>query len=134
MRKIFAVLLLLICTASVIHAQKARYGQAPPKALGPAVKVHISASHIRESCTGNSGNIWCSPELFADAIVDGKKLELSGASEIEKHEFVVLSPGDYAAEPTKDVHNSDETVINREYNVLLPDGAVWHCIVTGISE
>jgi hypothetical protein len=110
-------------------------GQGPPKPIASSVKVHITASHIRDHCTDTfKGQSSCVNGLYADAILDGKKVELFGADEIDKRDTVLIAPGDYHAQLTKDVHNADSTLTHQEYNLLLPDGTVWHCVVSGISE
>ena len=134
MRTLVAFVFLLLCCASLTDAQKTRLGAAPPKPLGPAIKIHISATRLRSYCTGNSGSVWCADGLYADAIIAGKKIELEGASVIEKLNQVLLMPGDYQAQPTQDQHNADNTVIHREYDILLPDGSKWHCSTPGITD
>jgi hypothetical protein len=66
--------------------------------------------------------------------MDGKKFVLWGNSNIERYYFVVLVPGDYKARLTSDIHNSSNTVIHQEYDVVLSDGIIWHCRVVGLSE
>jgi len=125
MKKFAALMLLLLCPTSFIHAQKIRLGQVPANAADYPVKVHISASHY------SLGSL---DQLFADATVNGKKFELSGGFVVDRVSPALLTPGDYQAKLTKNKHNADSTVIHQEYDLLLPDGAVWHCITSGISE
>lgn len=102
------------------------------KVVDYPVKMHISASHIRPDCF--DAQPACSAGLFADATVNGKKLELQGTASIEKHGFVLLVPCDYQARLAKDVHLAGDAVIGQGYEVLLPDGVVWHCALSGITE
>ena len=136
MRKIVAVLFLLLCSTSLIYGQKTRFGQTPDK-LNPAdfsIKVHISATHIRNICVQPGASVTCSIGLYADAVLNGKKLELSGSAVILQKQSVLIIPGDYQAWLTKDIHNADSTVIRQDYDVLLPDGTIWKCYTSGISE
>lgn len=141
MRKLVAALFILFCSTSLIYGQKTRYGQAAetPKATKASgtteslIKVHISATRIRSYCAS------CNADLYADAVLNGKKIELSGvAITVKKHSAFInlglIIPGDYEARLTKDIHNSDGALMHQEYDLLLPDGTVWHCATTGISE
>jgi hypothetical protein len=136
MRKFIAVLFLLLCSTSPIHGQKARFGQKA-ETLNPAdftLKVHISATHIRPYCAEPGTQVGCGDVLYADAILNGRKLEFRGSAELIKHSSVLIIPGDYQARLTKDIHNADSTVIDREFDLLLPDNTVWHCMISGVSE
>ena len=133
MKKFFAVPFLLLCSTSLIYGQKTRLGQTPEKPT-PAdypIKMHISASHIVYYCFGEGG---CRGDLHADAILNAKKFDLTGTTTLDKHNPALLIPGDYPARLTKDVQTGNSAAIYQEYDVLLPDGAVWHCVTTGISE
>jgi hypothetical protein len=141
MGKCVTVLVLLLCFASSAPAQKTRFGQAPPKPPRPAdfsIKVHVSGSHLRLNCAGNDNGpavkVSCGYGLYADSMVNGKKLELWGNSVIEKHNFMVLIPGDYQARLTGSAQSKDGAAIHQDYDLLLPDGTTWHCIVSSISE
>ena len=123
MRKTVAVLFLLFCAAS-LHAKD------KPNPADYTIKVHISASHIDPPTIGRAAN-------YADATLDGKKLQLSGdavniGGRVDR--FALIIPGDYMARLKKDFHNADSTAIHQEYDVLLSDGTVWHCMISGISE
>jgi hypothetical protein len=135
-KKFLLVLFLLLCSASLINAQKTRSGQKASEKPSPAdytVKLHISATHNRDNCTGG-GPMPCANWLYADAIVNGKKFELMGTTNLDKHDSVLLIPGDYPARLTRDVQTKNSAELFQEYDVLLPDGATWHCVTTGISE
>jgi|ERR1035437_2004530 hypothetical protein len=137
MKKFVAVLFLLLCSTSLIYGQKSRLGQATEKP-NPAeypIKVHISATHIRHYCTSFRDMVYCVDGLYADAIVNGKKIELSGsAKNILKHQSVLIIPGDYQIKLTKDNNSADGTLFGQEYDLLLPNGTIWHCVTSGISE
>jgi hypothetical protein len=136
MRKFVAVLFLLLWSTSPIHGQKARLGQKS-ETLNPAdftLKVHISATHIRPYCAELGTQVRCGDALYADAILNGRKLEFKGSAELIKHSSVLILPGDYQARLTKDIHNAGSAVIDQEFDILLPDNTVWHCLVSGISE
>ncbi len=136
MRKFIAVLALLLCSTFMAHGQKTRYGQVPEK-LNPAdfsINMHVSATHIRYYCSGDKDMYLECRRLFADVVVNGKKLELSGATTIGKNKFVLFVPGDYKARLTKNVNDENGAVINQEYDVMLSDATTWHCVTTGISE
>jgi len=122
------------------QGQKTRLGKAPAKP-DPAqftVHVHISGSHIRYSCSGDNSNVTdkvkCANSLYADAVLDGKKVELWGQPTIGKIRAAVLAPGDYLAQVADEAHNADSTVISANYRLLLPDGTVWGCALSGITE
>jgi hypothetical protein len=136
MRKFVAVLFVLLCSTPLIYGQKTRFGQTPekPDPADYAIKVHISATHLRNICIQPGASVTCSIGLYADAVLNGKKLELSGSAVFLQKQSVLIIPGDYSARLTKDLHNADSTAIRQEYDVLLPDGTVWKCFTSGISE
>jgi hypothetical protein len=136
MGKFLAVCSVLLCFVPFIHAQKTRFGQVP-KAIGSPVKAHIYASHIRNMCDEDyvvSHPIRCGRALVADVALGGEKIELTGAVEVEGHNLSVLTPGEYKAELTEDIESRDRMAVHREYNLTMPDGTVWHGVVTGVSE
>ncbi len=136
MRRSIIVMSILLSSVCLIHGQKYRMAQGPPKPVNPGappVRVHISASHIRLSCSGTQ-SVVCGYGLYVDAILDGKKVELWGQSKIGKYQLALLAPGDYTAQLTKDNHNANQTVISQNYTLLLPDGTIWLCQLSGISE
>jgi hypothetical protein len=123
MRKFVAVLFLLLCSTLAWSADK-------PNPADYTIKVHISESHIRQVCAGG----FCNYILYADTVLNGKKIELEGADVIVKKKVMLIIPGDYQVKLTKDNQNSDGTLFSQEYDLLLPDGTVWHCSTSGISE
>src|ERR1035441_6424592 len=92
MRKLTAVLFLLLCSTSLIYGQKTRLGQKVP-IINPAdftIKVHISATHIRYYCSHDKDVYPECQRLFADVTVNGKKSELSGSAKIVKKYDVLI--------------------------------------------
>jgi hypothetical protein len=130
MRQLVVALSLLLISTSLIYGQKTRFGQTPekPNPADYVIKVHISATHIRNFCDH------CVDVLLTDALLNGKKIELTGSAMNISGRSVLIIPGDYQARLTKDIHNTDSTVIRQEYDLLLPDGTVWNCFTSGISE
>jgi hypothetical protein len=144
MRKFVAVFFLLLCSTFLIYGQKTRLGQAPRAKQGVdyPLKVHISGIHIRTYYASPS---WLGPNFlaternkdvaYADAVVTGKKIELLGAwTWISGSYQTPLSPGDFQARLLKDMPKTSVTPIGQEYELLLPEGIVWRCTVTGVSE
>jgi hypothetical protein len=132
MRNFAAALLLVVCSTSSIYGQKTRLGQAA-ETRNPAdyaLTVHVSASRLKTECA----NGVCSNLLYADTTLNGKKIQLSGFATIVKKTLMLLTPGDYPAKLIKDEHNSNGTLFNEKYELLLPDNIVWQCFTTGISE
>ena len=129
MKKYVAMFCLLLCST---------IGQAKDKPV-PAdytIKVHISASSIPNLYS----NGWV---MSAETTLNSRKIELSGyvvrlndlgQKSGSANNDMLIAPGDYQARLIKDVHNSDSTAIHQEYDILLTDGIIWHCITTGISE
>jgi hypothetical protein len=144
MRKVAAVLFFLLCFTSVIYGQKTRYGQAPRAKQGVdyPLKVHISGINIRTYYKSPS---WVGPNFlaeernedvaYADAVLNGKKIELLGAwTWISGSYQTPLSLGDFQARLLKDSPKPSVPPIGQEYELLLPEGIVWRCAVTGVSE
>lgn len=123
-----------------MHGQKYRLGQAPAKPANPAdfpITVHLSGSHLRLNCSGNNNGVdkvSCGYGLYADAVLDGKKVELWGSSNIGKTKMAVLAPGDYRARLTWNADQADHAVLSHGYSLLLPDGTIWQCTLSGIAE
>ena len=132
MRKLAAVLFLLLCSTSLIYGQNTQLGQSTENAdsTGQTIKAHISASHLQTECF----NGVCGWKLYADTILNGKKIELSGVAIITQNNYSLIRPGDYLIRLAKDIHNPDGTLFSQGYDLLLADGAVWHCFTSGISE
>lgn len=120
MKKLAVVLFLVFCSA---FAQ----AKGKPNPADFTVKVHISAAHfvVYPSTTYM---------LYADVTLNGKKLQLAGRAALIQSNYLLITPGDYQARLIKDVHNTDGTAIHQEYELLLTDGIVWDCVVSGTSE
>lgn len=71
------VYLLVFCSLPFLYGQKTRIGQPPPtakKGVDYPIAIHVSGIHVRTPCKGEN----CSDVVYADATVDGKKIELMG--------------------------------------------------------
>jgi hypothetical protein len=137
MKKFVAALFLLLCTTSLICGQKTRYGQPPPKAkpgVDYPIKVHISGIHLRPYCTGIGKETSCENAVYADAIMNGTRIELMGNSETRSLKFLESLPGDYQARLMKDNSNAGLLAIGQKYGLVFPDRTIWQGTVTGISE
>jgi hypothetical protein len=132
MKQYVAVLFLVFCTTTSIFGQKTQLEQSTVKtdATNQTITAHISASHLQTECFNNV----CSWKLYADAILNGKKIELAGVAIITMNNYSLIKPGDYQIRLTKDIHNTDRTLFSQAYDLLLTDGSVWHCFTAGISE
>jgi hypothetical protein len=123
MKMFIAVLFALLWTAFARAAET-------PNPADYTIKVHISASHLDTRCVSGV----CSNLLYADTLLNGKKLQLSGNAVIVKKTLMLIAPGDYMAKLIKDVDNSNSSLFNQEYDLLLPGNIVWQCFTTGVSE
>jgi hypothetical protein len=123
MKRFVAVLFLVLCSTSGRASEK-------PNPADFTIKVHITASHLKTECA----DVNCKNILYADTILNGKKIELSGVAVIVKKTLMLIIPGDYPARLISGEHNSDSTLFNQEYELLLPDNIVWQSFTTGISE
>jgi hypothetical protein len=130
MRKFVAILFLLLCSATLQAKDK-------PNPADYTIKVHISASSIPNLYSNGLA------VMSAETTLNSRKIELSGyvvrlndlgQKSGSANNVMLIAPGDYQARLIKDVHNSDSTAIHQEYDILLTDGIIWHCITTGISE
>jgi hypothetical protein len=135
----FAVCALALAFLPLVHAQKTRYGQEPPKAKAGVdypIKLHVSGIRAGSHCSSNLGRpATCNDVLFADAVVDGQKLELMGDwIWYSKYYALSLTPGDYEARLVKPAPAGSKTAMFQEYEFLLPDKTIWRCTVNGVSE
>ena len=138
--RVFVALAFCFCSLAM-QSQKTRLGQALPHAKPGDVfpiKVHISGLHYRSEYRSGYGNgyigsIDYQDILYADAVLNGEKIELRGDREVPSY-YYKLPRGDYQARLVKDPHKMGDTPIFQEYEVVLPDRTVWRCTVTGISE
>jgi hypothetical protein len=95
------------------------------------LKVHISGVRISQDCAYGT----CYDGLAADAVLNQRKIELSGGFIcVPKFFQVNLAPDDYSARLLKIAHKGAASPFFDEYELLLPDRHVWQCYVTGIFE
>ena len=136
-----SILLLFACLSCCLHAQKTRYAESLPRAkpgVSYPIKVHISAIRLRTDCHYQDAyrhyQEGCQRTIYADTILNGQKVEISGFSPLTTKYNIPLLPGEYQARFLKDPHFAVGTPLCQEFEILLPDGTVWKCSVTGISE
>lgn len=137
MKKIVAALFLTICFLPLLFGQKTRPGQLPTVKPGAdySLTVHISGVHIRTNCAAARLTNDPCKQIYADAVIDGRKIELMGvAVSYPTYKRFNVLPGDYKARIVKDPHTGDASGLDREYELVLAGEVVWHCTVTGISE
>jgi hypothetical protein len=116
-----------------MHGQKTRLGQELPHAKPGddyPINVHVSGIHYRKEYLGSGQT---ADVIYADAVMNGKKVELRGDREAP-FQYYKLSLGDYQARLLKDPHKMGDTLIFQIYEVVLPDKTVGSFTVTGISE
>jgi len=132
MKRFFVLSVVFLC--SIASAQgKYRPGQIPAN-QNPndyTIKVHICATHFRH-CATIGVNSACGGGLYVDAILDGKKVELSGG--VNKNQMLLIVPGDYRAMLPNKPRAVGSAVLFQHYYVLLPDKTAWPCEITGFSE
>jgi hypothetical protein len=117
-----------------MYSQKTRFGQEMPHVkpgVDYPIKIHISGTHYRVEYVG-SGQ--AENALYADAVMNGKKIELTGDREEVPFQNIRLPLGDYQARLLKDPHKMGDLPIFQVYEVALPDKTAWRCTVTGMSE
>jgi hypothetical protein len=140
MKKPALTLFILVFSLPILHAQKVRYGQGLPKAkpgVDYPLSLHISAMRLGSECSITPLDQECADVLHADAVVSGKKIELESDFNLYL-QFArdIKSPllGDYRARILTKNPGADLDTIGLRYELLLPDGSVLKCRVTGISE
>jgi hypothetical protein len=135
MKRLLGAFLFLAFLSSSLPAQKTRFGQGLPHArpgVDYPIQLHVSGVRVRVECYGPEN---CGRMLRAEAVLNGKKVELSGESWLSRSYYQVpVLPGDYQARLLKDPHPVAGTPFYREYEILLPDKTVWSCAVTGLLE
>jgi len=141
MKRTAVILLLTMCFMPSLYGQKTRYAQEPPKAkpgVDYPIKVHISGVHVRTLClqepVGVASRDSCNDTLYADAIVNGARIELMGDFLWFPGYPIPLLPGDYQARIFRDHQTKNGTPLFLEYELVFPDRSVWHSTVTGFSE
>jgi hypothetical protein len=128
MKRLVAVFLLLLCATPFSYGQRARGAQSDHGTQSKTdypIQVHISGIHIRTHCGSVIRS--CDDVLYADATLNGKKVDLMGA-------VTSIAPGDYVARLQKKSPVRDLQEIGQKYEVLFPDHTYWRCTVTGFSE
>jgi hypothetical protein len=136
MRSYIAAAVLIFCSVALVSAQKTRLGQGAPKAgVDYPIKIHISGIHLRSHCSSSVlvRGAYCEDALYADAILDGQKVELMGYLIWPTDQPIPLIPGDYQAR-LKGSHPAGAIPISEKYELVLPDRTLWQCTVTGIAE
>jgi hypothetical protein len=125
MKKFATILFLLLYAASIQAKSK-------PDPADFNLKVHISATQLIPT----SNFLY----LFADAVLNGKKVKLAGnmpsphSIHAIRYPFSILGPGDYQIQLKQDESEMDGSVIRQGYELLLPNGDTWKCSISGISE
>ena len=133
--------LILMSLLSVGFSQKSRYGQEPPKAKAGVdypIKIHLSGVHLRTYCKASgaqAGYAECEDACYADALLNGSKIELMGYcnwTKVKAPDLIGL--GDYHARLIKGLPKSGIGPIGEQYELILADRTIWRTTVTGISE
>ena len=127
------VFLILFCGAIAQGQGKYRPGQYPlnQNPNDYAIDLHISAIHVGTCATVEVGSD-CEHGVRVNAILNGKKLELSGGA--DQHQLLLIAPGDYRARLYKKPRAGSNQILFQQYYVLLGDKSAWRCEVTGFSE
>ncbi|MDR3723494.1 MAG: hypothetical protein P4K83_03285 [Terracidiphilus sp.] len=128
MKRFAAGCLFLLCAMPFSYGQRASGAQSERGTQSKAdypIQVHISGIHIRTHCGAVIRS--CDDVLYADATLNGKKVDLMGT-------VVPIILGDYVARLQKKSPVSDVQEIGQKYEVLFPDHTYWRCTVTGSSE
>jgi hypothetical protein len=116
-----------------MQGQKTRLGQELPRArpgVDYPIKMHISGIHYRGEYIGSGQT---KDVIYADAVVNGKKVELRGDREVP-FQYFKLPLGDYQARLLKDPHKLNDMPLFQVWEIVLPDRTVWPFTITGISE
>jgi hypothetical protein len=129
MRKVVAGLILMTWFFPLLQAQQTppRGGPTTAPAGGFPIQVHISGIHIRTHCGTVSLVGSCDDVIYADATLNGKKVDLMG-------EIVQIAPGNYVARIQKKSSVGGLQEIGQKYEILLTDNTYWRCTVAGFSE
>lgn len=147
MKKPAVALLLFIFLLPLLHGQKTRFGQSLSKAkpgVAYPLALHFSAMSIHTECEVETlihprylGSDDCEDVMYADAVVNGKKIELkSNSDQYREFSYDKKPPllGDYQARITTKNPGPDVNSIGLKYEVLLHDGTVLSLSVTGVFE
>jgi hypothetical protein len=132
MRRLCVGAVLLLCSAG-LHAQKTRFGQELPFAkpgVDYSLTVHVYGVHVRADCE----NGYCINVLYADATLNGRKLELRGSTNVPEKPYKgtgLLSFGDFRARVLKSASGLN---LGDEYEVVVAGNRVFPCVVSGMVE
>ena len=132
MTRVFVALAFCFCSLA-LQGQKTRFGQELPHAKpgdNYPIKVHISGIRYRKEYVGSGQT---ADVVYADAVMNGKKVELRRDREVPVQYFK-LPLGDYQARLLKDPRKIGDTPIFQIYEVIFPDNTVSSFTVTGFSE
>ena len=141
MKRIALFALIVICLLPAAFSQKTRYGEEPPKAKAGVdypIKIHLSGIHLRTICKvpgAQTGYAECQDACYADALLNGAKIELMGYcnwSKVKAPDMIGL--GDFQARLIKGLPKGGIGPIGWQYELVLPDRTIWRTTVTGISE
>ena len=131
MRRALVVLAISLFSVT-LYGQKVRYGQALPSVepgVNYPIQAHIYGVHLRPDCTEAS----CMDVLYADALVNGRKLEFRSISYIP-YLPLTMSLGDYRARIVKAASAASPGEIGDTYELVVQGNKTLRCMVTGISE
>jgi hypothetical protein len=138
MKKSLALLMMVMSVAPTAYGQKMRFGPGPPEAkvgVDYPIRVHVTAIHIRSHCSELKEPASCRDVIYAESMIDGKKLELMGGRTwLPTFYAFPVMPGDYKARMTKDSPTASFAPLDREYELVMPGGKIWRCSVSGTSE
>ena len=128
-----ALLVLSISLFSVtLYGQKVRYGQGLPSVtpgVDYPIQAHIYGVHLRPDCTQAS----CMDVLYADALVNGRKLEFRSFSYFP-YVPLTMSLGDYRARIVKAASTTSPGDVGDTYELVVQGNKALRCMVTGLSE
>lgn len=139
------IVFLLLLSAIPASAQKTRFGQTLPKARTGAdfpLKLHLFATHIRSYCQTHEPvltrepNAGCIDVIYADVLLNGRKIELRTDSDVYLDPFrpLRLPLGDYKARLGTASQDPATLDIDQKVDLLLQNNAVLRSTVTGVSE
>lgn len=124
-------LAMLACSIS-LNAQKTRAGQlafAKPGVSYP-LTIHIYALRVRPDCS----NGYCINVLYADVILNGRKLEMEGSTGIPEKPYKrtdLLGFGDMRARAFR---KTSAVNLGDRYEILLANNHILDCVISGMSE
>ena len=122
----------VLTCAAAMQGQKTRFGQELPYAKAGVIypiKMHISGVHYRAEYEGggNSEDV-----LYAEAVINGKKVELRGLQSATLQNENLL--GDAQVRFLKDPSKTGPRLLFQKFEEVFPDKRVWQFSITGVSE